>query len=407
MSNEDRQIVHMDLDTFFVSVERLLNSELNHRPVLIGGTSARGVVASCSYEARRFGVHSGMPMAVARQRCPSAVVIRGNSMNYSKYSNMVTSILKECVPVLEKTSIDEFYLDMTGMDRFHGTYKYVSELQSRVFRESGLPISFGISTNKTVSKVATGEGKPKGAMQVDGGVEKAFLAPLSIRKIPMIGLRTYQSLAQMGVVQIQTLQDMPVDVLQRVFGKSGKEMWKKANGIDPSPVTPFHERKSISTERTFDRDTIDLHKLNDLLVAMTENLAYQLRRGNKLTACVAVKIRYADFNTHSLQRHIPYTSADHQLLPVVRELFQKLYNRRVRVRLIGIRLSHLVGGGHQMNLFEDSEELIQLYQAMDRVRKRYGDRAILRASGMEARTIGRITNPFSGSAPELLANRRT
>jgi len=264
-----------------------------------------------------------------------------------------------------------------------------------------------MATNKTVSKVATGEGKPKGAMQVDGGVEKAFLAPLSIRKIPMIGLRTYQSLAQMGVVQIQTLQDMPVDVLQRVFGKSGKEMWKKANGIDPSPVTPFHERKSISTERTFDRDTIDLHKLNDLLVAMTENLAYQLRRGNKLTACVALKIRYADFNTHSLQRHITYTSADHQLLPVVRELFQKLYHRRVRVRLIGIRLSHLVGGGHQMNLFEDSEELIQLYQAMDRVRKRYGDRAILRASGMEARTIGRITNPFSGSAPELLANRRT
>lgn len=407
MLKDDRQIVHMDLDTFFVSVERLLNPELNNRPVLIGGTSARGVVASCSYEARRFGVHSGMPMSVARQRCPSALVIRGNSMNYTKYSNCVTDILKESVPVLEKTSIDEFYLDMTGMDRFHGTYKYVSELQQRVLRESGLPISFGMSANKTVSKVATGEGKPRGAKRVDAGIERSFLAPLSVRKIPMIGLQTYQSLAQMGVSRIQTLQEMPVDVLQRVFGKSGMEMWKKAHGIDPSPVTPFHERKSISTERTFDRDTIDLHKLQNLLVAMTENLAYQLRRGNKLTACVAIKIRYADFNTHSVQRHIPYTSADHQLLPIVRELFERLYQRRLRVRLIGVRMSHLVGGGHQMNLFEDNEEMIRLYQAMDRVRNRFGDRAVLRASGMEARTIGRMDNPFSGGAPELLANRRT
>jgi len=396
----------MDLDTFFVSVERLIDSRLNNKPILVGGTSDRGVVAACSYETRTFGVHSGMPMRMARQLCPEAIIIRGNTSNYTKYSKMVTEILQGSLPIVEKSSIDEFYADMTGMDNFFGTYKLASELRQRIIKETGLPISFGLSTNKTVSKVATGEAKPNNQILVESGNEKLFLAPLSVKKIPMVGDKTYQTLCNLGVKKIITVQEMPIEMMERVFGKSGRVIWKKANGIDNSPVTPHVERKSISTERTFDKDTIDVVKLKGIMTAMAENLAFQLRRGNKLTSCVTVKVRYSDFNTHTLQKRIPYTASDHQLVVIIQELFKRLYNRRLLVRLIGVRYSSLVGGGHQINLFEDSEEMMNLYQAMDKMRIRYGDRAVVRASGMQAKTIGRFFNAFSGEPPTLLANRR-
>jgi DNA polymerase-4 len=395
----------MDLDSFFVSVERLLNRELNGKPVLIGGTSDRGVVASCSYEARAFGIHSAMPMKMARNLCPEAIVIRGNTINYSKYSNLVTDIIKEDVPLYEKTSIDEFYIDLSGMERFFGSLKLASELRQRIMRETGLPISFGLSTNKTVAKVATNEAKPNNQLIIARGEEKHFLAPLSVRKIPMVGAKTYQSLRNLGIKVIEDLQQMPIEMLEKVFGKHGIAMWNKANGIDPSPVIPYSERKSISTERTFEKDTIDISKLKSLIAAMAENLAFQLRRGQKLTACVAVKVRYSDFNTYSLQARIPYTSADHILIPKIMELFERLYNRRLLVRLVGVRFSHLVGGRYQINIFEDSEEIIRLYQAMDKVRERHGDRSVYRASGMGAKTISRF-NPFNGEPPPLLANRK-
>jgi len=401
----DRAIMHLDLDTFFVSVERLMDSRLNNRPILIGGTSDRGVVASCSYEARTFGIHSAMPMRMARDLCPEAIIIRGNSGNYLKYSEMVTEIVKETVPLYEKTSIDEFYADLTGMDRFHGCMKFAGELRQKVIRETGLPISFGLSVNKTVSKVATGLAKPNNELRVNYGEERPFLAPLSVRKIPMVGEKTYQTLRHLGVQKIGTVQDMPVELMEKVLGKNGTDIWKKANGIDNSPVINYSERKSISTERTFDKDTTDVVKLKGILIAMAENLAFQLRRGEKLSSCVTVKIRYSDFNTYSMQMRIPYTSADHLLVPKIQELFDKLYNRRLLVRLIGVRYSHLVGGGYQINLFDDSEERISLYQAMDRMRLRYGDRAVISAAGIMARSIGRH-NPFDGGPPVLLANRR-
>ncbi len=398
-------ITHLDLDTFFVSVERLMDSRLKGRPVLIGGVSDRGVVASCSYEARAFGVHSAMPMRQARQLCPEAVVIRGNSANYSRYSSLVTEIIRDRVPIFEKTSIDEFYVDLTGADRFFGCLKMASELRHTIMRESGLPISFGMSTNKTVAKIATGEAKPNNQLEVGAGRERPFLAPLSVKKIPGVGGKTFQSLCNLGLKRIGTVQEMPEEMMERVLGKSGQLIWRKANGIDPSPVIPYSERKSISTERTFDRDTTDVHKLRGILTAMTENLAFQLRRGQKLTACITVKLRYSDFDTHTLQMRLPYTAADHVILPRVREMFDRLYKRRVLVRLIGVRFSHLVSGGHQISLFDDTEEMVKLYQAMDRVRDKYGDRAVMRAAGIEARTIGR-SNPFSGEPPPLLANRR-
>lgn len=402
--NTQRSIVHIDLDTFFVSCERLLDSRLKNRPVLIGGTSDRGVVASCSYEARAFGVRSAMPMRLARQLCPDAVIIRGNSGTYSKFSQMVTDIIKEYVPVYEKSSIDEFYLDLSGMDKYFGCLKYASELRHRILKETHLPLSFGMSINKTVSKVATGLAKPNNELNVESGTEKPFLAPLSVRKIPMVGDKTYQMLCHLGLKQIGTIQEMPIEMMQNVFGKNGVTLWKKSNGIDNTPVIPYNERKSISTERTFDKDTIDVAKLKSILLAMAENLAFQLRRGQKLTSVITVKLRYSDFQTQTLQSRIPYSSADHIIIPKVKDLFNRLYNRRLLVRLVGVRFSGLVGGNYQMNLFEDSEEIISLYQAMDRIRDRFGDRAVMRAEGMNARTIGR-RNPFTGEPPPLLAHR--
>ena len=394
----------MDLDTFFVSCERLIDSRLNGRPVLIGGTTDRGVVASCSYEARKFGIHSAMPMRMARQLCPEAVVLRGNTGVYTKFSNTVTEIIKESVPLYEKTSVDEFYIDLTGMDRFYGCHQFAKELRERIIRESGLPISFGLSINKTVSKIATGEAKPNNQIMIENGTEKPFLAPLSVKKIPMVGDRTYRMLCDLGVKRIHSVQEMPIEVMERVFGKNGTMIWKKANGIDNTPVIQYHERKSISTERTFDRDTIDVDKLKGIMVAMAENLVFQLRRGNKLTSCITVKIRYSDFQTYTLQKMIPYSAADHIIIPIVLELYEKLYNRRVLVRLIGVRYSHIVEGAHQITLFDDPN-ILSLYQAMDRIRSQFGDRAIMKASGMEAKSIGRW-NPFTGEPPPLLANRR-
>ena len=402
----DKTILHIDLDTFYVSVERLINRELQNRPLLVGGTGDRGVVAACSYETRGFGVHSGMPMKMARELCPEAVVIRGNAGTYSKHSDVVTEIIKEQVPLFEKSSIDEFYADLTGMDRFFGAYKYAAEMRQRIVKETGLPISFGLSVNKVVSKVATNEAKPNNHLKIDQGFEKSFLAPLSIKKIPMVGDKTYQTLRNLGLRQVKNVQEMPVDVMQRVLGANGKVIWNRANGIDHTPVIPFCERKSISTERTFDRDTIDVVKLRGILIAMTENLAYQLRRGEKLTACVSVKIRYSDFNTYSKQLRIPYTSADHILIPKILDMFKTLYNRRLLVRLVGIRFSHLVSGNYQINLFDDTEETLNLYHAMDTIRKRYGDKSVLRASGLGAKTIGRMQNPFNGLPPVVLAHRK-
>lgn len=397
--------MHLDLDTFFVSVERLYDSRLVGKPVLIGGVSDRGVVASCSYEARTYGVHSAMPMKRAKELCPDAIQIRGNAGNYTKHSEMVTEIIKEAVPLYEKTSIDEFYADLTGMDKFFSSYQMAKELRMKIRNQTGLPISFGLSKNKTVSKVATGEAKPDNEIRVDYGCEKPFLAPLSVSKIPMVGPKTQQTLYSLGVKRIQTIQEMPVELMEKVLGKNGVSIWKKANGLDNSPVIPYSERKSISTERTFDRDTIDVHKLRGILLAMAENLAFQLRRGLKLTACVTVKVRYSDFNTYTLQSRIPYTSADHVLIPKTMELFDKLYNKRLLVRLIGVRFSHLVEGGLQINLFDDNEEIINLYHAMDKIRDKHGDRSVLRAFGMEAKTISRF-NPFNGEPPPLLPNRR-
>ncbi|MEW6470042.1 MAG: DNA polymerase IV [Bacteroidota bacterium] len=391
----DRSIVHMDLDTFFVSVERLLNPRLSGKPVLVGGSSDRGVVASCSYEAREFGIHSAMPMKLARQLCPDAIIVRGDTSEYSKYSNTVTEIIRESVPIYEKTSVDEFYIDLTGTDRFFGCYKLATELRQKIYKETGLPVSFALSNNKTVSKIGTGEAKPNGQKEIPSGTEKGFLAPLPIKKIPMVGDKTYALLRSMGIDWVYTVQQMPMELMERVLGENGRSIWKKANGIDNSPIIPYSERKSISAERTFERDTTDVKALKGILVGMAEKLAFQLRSEQKLTSCVTVKIRYSDFNTYTVQSHLPYTSLDHTLIEKVKELFDKLYQKRMLIRLVGIRFSHLVQGGYQYHLFEESAEQIQLYRAMDRIRRRFGRDAVTRAAGVDFEH--QDFNPFNGT----------
>lgn len=392
-NSTSRTVVHMDLDCFFVSVSRLLNSKLEGKPVIVGG-GERGVVAACSYETRKFGVHSAMPIKQAMRLCPEAIVIRGDYDAYSKHSDMVTEIIKEDVPLYERSSIDEFYIDLTGMDKFFGSYKHAVELRQKIIKGTGLPISFGMSANKTVSKIATDEAKPNNYCKVDYGTEKNFLAPLSVKKIPMVGEKTYHLLRSMGVEWVRTVQEMPMELMQNVLGENGISIWKKANGIDNNPVEPYSEQKSMSQEETFEQDTIDVQKLKNILIAMTEKLCFRLRSENKLTGCVTVKIRYSNFDTHNMQCRIPYTSSDHVVIARVKELFEKLYNRRMLIRLAGVKFSHLVGGHHQINMFDDNVQVLNLYNTMDKLRLKYGEDKIQRAVALNFSLRG--FNPFNG-----------
>lgn len=375
----ERHIVHCDLDTFFVSVERLLNTDLIGKPVLVGGSSDRGVVAACSYEARKFGIHSAMPMRLARQLCPEAVLVRGDHDEYSRYSRMVTEIISETAPVVEKASIDEHYLDITGMDKYFGCWKWTQELRQRIIKETNLPISFGLSVNKTVSKIATGTAKPCGERNVGLGTEKSFLAPLSIKKIPMVGAKTFTQLRNMGICQILTLQQMQVGVMEKVLGANGVVIWKKANGLDDSPVVPYSEKKSISKEHTFENDTIDMSVLRKHIITMVDDLAFELRESGKLTACLTIKIRYSNFETFTKQVRVPFTSSERMLSEKALDLFKTLYSKRMLIRLIGIKFSELVAGSYQIDLFNDAVTDINLSTAMDKIRNRFGFDAVKRA----------------------------
>lgn len=379
----EKAIVHYDLDSFFVSVERLKNPSLIGKPVVVGGSSERGVVASASYEARQFGVHSAMSSQLARRLCPDAIFVRGDHHSYTEFSNIVTEIISESVPVLEKASIDEFYCDFTGMERFFGCYKWAKEIKDKITRETHLNITFGLSTSKTVSKVATNEAKPNGKMQVPTGYERPFLNPLSINKLPMIGNATAKTLRTMGIQSIGTLAAMPVKLLDAVFGKHGKLFWERANGIDDTPIVPYHDQKSFSKEMTFDKDTTDVARLKSILVFMVESLTFDLRQQVKCAGTITVKIRYSNFDTYTRQTHVFYTSDDHVIIEKVIDLFDNLYDKRLLIRLIGVRLSKLVQGHSQINLFDNSSKLAALHQAMDKVKHKHGEKIVGRAYGMQ------------------------
>ena len=370
----------MDLDAFFVAVECKLNSDLRGIPLIVGGSSRRGVVAACSYQARAFGVHSAMPMALALQLCPQAKVISGDMEAYSINSHLVTEIIAHHVPLYEKASIDEFYIDATGMDKFFGAFKWAKELKKKIVDDSGLPISLAMSVNKLVSKVATAEFKPNAEQLIETGTEQDFFEPLTVDKIPGVGKQTATFLNGLGIRTIKTLRQMPLKYLTSAFGKNGITLYEKALAIDTTPVVPYSEQKSISTESTFEDDTINVKRMKSILIAMVEKVAFKLREQKKLTSCVTVKIRYSNFDTETKQVRIPYTSSDHVLLRIVQELFDKLYTRRMLIRLVGIRLSDLVYGNHQISMFDDTEESINLYEELDWIKHRFGSDKIVRAT---------------------------
>jgi DNA polymerase-4 len=402
---DKRHIAHFDLDAFFVSVECLKNSRLKGKPLLVGGDGDRGVVAACSYEARRFGIHSAMPMKLARRLCPEAIVIRGDMESYSKHSRIVTDIIQENVPSFEKASIDEFYIDLTGMDKFLGCGLFTRELRDRVLKESGLPISYGLASNKLISKVATGEVKPNGQIEIPFGEEKNFLAPLSVGKLPGIGKETAYKLVRRGVETIRTLSQIPIEMMETLLGKNGIDLWRKANGLDESPIIPYREQKSISTERTFQTDTINLKFLHAELVRMTEAIGFELRKQDKLTGCVTVKLRYSNFDTVAKQKAIDYTSADLILLRTAQEIFDRLYDRRLLIRLVGIRFTRLVPGNYQIKLYEDTQEMINLYQSIDSIKRRYGEDSLIRAVGVQSADTGQRRTSRSLSPGQAFRTR--
>lgn len=379
----EKHIIHMDQDSFFVSVEVRKDPKLAGIPVIIGGTSDRGVVSSCSYEARKFGVHSAMSSRMAKMLCPHAVFIRGNMDAYSQASQEITEILRSRVPLIEKASIDEHYIDMTGMDRFHGTRQYAHELRQTVIRETGLPISFGLSVNKTVSKMATNECKPNGERDVKQEEVQLFLNPLSIRKIPGLGEKTFMKLSDMGIKKIFTLSQIHPDQMVSLLGKNGLSLLQKAKGIDESEVIPYQEQKSIGTQCTFKADSIDIETINNLITSMVMDLGFELRQKQKIAACITVTLRYSNFEDVTKQATISYTSMDAVLIRKAKDLFKQLYQKRMLIRLVGVRLSNLVNGFEQIDLYENSQEQYNLCQAMDKIRQRFGGKAITMASVLD------------------------
>jgi DNA polymerase IV len=373
-----RHIAHFDLDSFFVSVEILNDPSLKGKPVLVGGQE-RGVVAACSYEARKFGIHSAMPMKRAMQLCPQAIVVSGSRGDYSKFSRWVTEIISSKVPLFEKASIDEFYIDLSGMDKFFGVSKYTKDLREQIMKETGLPISCGLSSGKMISKIATNEAKPNGYLEIPQGKETEFLWPLGIEKIPGVGKQTEIQLKNMGIHTIEDIAKKPIEVLEREIGKWGESLWRKANGIDRSEISADWEQKSMSHENTFDEDKTDLPFLNSELVRLTEKTAYALREDEKLTGCVTVKIRYSDFETTSRQETIDYTSLDDKLMAKAKDLFQKSYQKGRKVRLLGVRFSQLIPFTMQMSLFDDNEEKLNLYKTVDEIKNQFGSKAVKKA----------------------------
>lgn len=385
MSTPLRYIAHFDLDAFFVSVELLRNPALRGKPVIVGGDGQRGIVAACSYEARKFGIESAMPSLTAKRLCPHAVFLKGSYADYSKYSRMVTEIIAAAVPVYEKASVDEFYIDLTGMDKFFGVKQYTRELREKIIKETGLPISYGLSANKLVSKMATNEAKPNGFLEIEHGKETEFLWPLRVEKIPMVGKQTTQQLHAIGIHTIEQLANTPLAQLEHVFGKWGAKLWEKAHGISTSEVEGYSEQKSLSHENTFDADFADTRFLHNELVRLTEKAAHDLRREERLTGCVTVKVRYADFTTVSKQEVIPYTALDNVLLAKVKDLFNRLYKRGEKVRLLGVKFSHLVPMTLQMNLFDREAEKLKLFQTVDGLKEKFGADAVKKASGVAQR----------------------
>lgn len=379
-----RHIAHFDLDAFFVSVECLLDPSLKGKPVIVGGNSERGVVSAASYEARKFGIHSAMPTRKAAQLCPSAIFVRGSIGEYGRLSKMVTEIIASKVPLFEKASIDEFYIDLTGMDRFFGVYQYTKELKQQITDETGLPISFALAVNKLVSKVATNEVKPNGEIEVLPGFEKAYFAPMRLEKLPGVGEKFIETLHHHNLFTIGQVARLTEDELEKKFGKHGNDLWYQCNAVDDRQVIPYHEPKSCSSENTFEKDTTDENFLLREIARLSEKVGYEVRSENKMSGCVTVKLRYSNFDTVSKQSTIPYTASDHNIITYAKQLFTSLWDGKTSVRLLGVRCSHLMDSSYQLSLFDNTEDDRKLYAAIDDIKNTFGKKLLQRAGSMQA-----------------------
>ena len=382
MQTPQRYIAHFDLDSFFVSVEMLLDPSLLGKAVVVGGSRDRGVVTTCSYEARKFGVRSAMPMRKAMELCPHAIIVKSSYGQYAKYSAWVTNIIAANAPLYEKASIDEFYIDLTGMDTFFNPLEWTIKLRQTIMDETGLPISFGLATNKLVAKIATDEAKPNGYLFVTPGKEKEFLAPLPVEKLGGVGKKSHQTLLALGIYTIGDILKYDGVLLEKALGKWGTQLIRQANGLSDSVVSPHRESKSISAENTFEENTLDVDILLAQLVGQAERVAYELRQEKKYATCVAIKFRNANFETTTRQITIPATIADSDIIKAATDLFTKLYVPGTLVRLLGVRLAGLTDTGAQINLFDNKTEQHALYEAIDSVKNKFG-KSVLR----KARTI--------------------
>ena len=379
MKTPRRIIAHFDLDSFFVSVEIINNPSLKGFPVIVGG-SERGVVSTCNYEARKFGVHSAMPSSKARQLCPQGIFLKGNYPEYSKYSKWVTKIIAEASPLFEKASIDEFYIDLTGMEKFFNPLKWTIALRQKIIDETGLPISFGLASNKMMAKMATNQSKPNGYLQIPFGKEQEFLAPLPASEIPGVGAQSKLILQSMNIHTINDIFKAGEKGLEERLGKMGTDLFQKSQGIHNGIVSPYREAKSISSENTFNENVTDIEFLKAELVRLTEKICFELRQDGKVASCVAIKMRFADFETITRQTTVPFTCADDEIIPVVKGLFAKVYKKGTPIRLLGVKLSELTEDAVQTNLFNNTERKSDLYKAIDEVKNRFGKSFVKRAS---------------------------
>lgn len=347
---------------------------------MVGGTGGRGVVCSASYEARRMGVRSAMPSAQAAKLCPEGIFVWSHPSEYHKYSRIVTEIILDKVPLVEKASVDEFYLDMSGMEKYFGLFSYLVELKQIIFRETGLPISFALAGNKLISKIATNEAKPNGQIEIPLGTEQAYLAPMKVGKIPGCGDKSVELLATKGITLIRHLTETGPELLERYLGKWGRQLYQKSLGIDDGIVTPFHEQKSISSEETFGEDTDDIGLLEREIAKLAEKNGYALRKEGKLAGCVGIKIRYENFETFTRQQVIDHSASDLVFIKMAKELFAKSYDRSRKIRLVGVKLSQLDAEVMQMNIFDNAAENKSLFSAIDDIKQQFGKQMLVRAA---------------------------
>lgn len=382
--NSSRIIAHLDLDAFFVAVERLRDPSLFGKPVVVGGSAdGRGVIAAASYEARKYGIHSAMPSAQARRLCPDAIFVRSRHGLYSQYSRAFFAIIGDYTPAVEQTSIDEGYVDLTGCERLFGHPLNLAEsIKHRVKNELGLPVSIGIAGNKLMAKIGSDYAKPEGIVYIKPGYERQFLAPMPVEKIPGVGPAVLEKLNGYGIYKIADLARMSSKGLEKIFGKHGTTLHKASWGIGSYDFGSTREcAKSVSREHTFGKDTNDTAFIKATLCRLSEKAAADLRDKSLKAKTVTLKLRYSDFKTITRSRTFSFpTSLDSVIFPAVCSLLDSSYFRRTAIRLIGVSLNNLEEERQGLLLHDDTEEKLErLSQSMDNVRRRYGASTLLHA----------------------------